>query len=200
LAEANNVKQANRVNRAGILWSAVLRFAVNTDADNMDVATLTTDALSLNAPIPHVKLPRSKTSEYRETPLLPCTVAALKAWMDYAEIRDGLVFRNDQGKPFVSEKVWTGFERLRDALGKPELTQIDKDHAWSFKHIRNVGGNVAKRAGISIELREAFNGHAYNGMNQFYEEGFTFEAMIPIVNAIGSAYLDGQQVAQPANV
>lgn len=197
LQKSNNLKQAHRIKRFGVLWSAILRFAANTDADNSDICCLEWKHLHLDGPTPFVELPRSKTSEYRQIPLLPSTVQALKRWAEYEPqpAYTECVFRNDGKRPLVSEKVWEGFDRIRDAL--PESLRKHPDgNEWSFKHIRNVGTNVGKDHGIRVELREAFQGHAYKGMNLFYEEGFDYRAMVPLVNMIGETYLGGEHILE----
>jgi integrase len=197
LSKMNAIKQARRIQRAGVQWVAILRFAVQTAADNSDICCLEWEHLhDLDGALPYVELRRPKTDEFRLTPLLPGTVAALRRWRGYesdetlrAAGKDRAlanVFRNDGKKPFDSHKVSEGFERLRDA--------IENGNGWSFKHLRNVGPNVARNHGRSKDEREALLGHAVEGTNWFYEYTPDARFLLPLVNVIGREYLEGDQI------
>jgi len=186
LSKMNNKKQANRIKRAGVQWSAILRFAVNTGADNADICCLKWENLHLDGELSYCELERSKTSEYRITPLLPATVKAIQEWREYEQQYTDTVFRNDGKKPYLSDKVSKAFTRLRES--------IDNGDGWAFKHLRNCGPTCGRDGKRPAKEREAFLGHAVNGMNQFYETGYDEHWLIDLVNLIGVRYFDGEQV------
>ncbi len=187
LARANNVKQANRVKRVGVQWSAVLRLAVQCGCDNSDICNLTYNDLILNGNLPLFTLSRSKTNVDRYTPLLPSTIAAINRWREYEEPRTEFVFSNDGKKQYKSEKIAENFDRLREAC---EIL----DGVW-FKHFRNAGGTVGRNNRRTKSEIEAFLGHDVDGQCVFYMDDTPDDYLVPVVNLIGAEYFDGEQIS-----
>jgi len=161
LQRMNNTKQANRIKRDGMQFRAILRYAVQTSADNSDICLITWDNLKLSDPIPHVELPRHKTedsTEPRYIPLLPSTIAALDDWRAFEKLHTPTIFRNDGKKRFTSSIVSKSFCRLRDA--------IPNGDDWDFKHIRNVAPNIGRDNRRPLEERDAILGHKPKGVTQ----------------------------------
>lgn len=78
------------------------------------------------------------------------------------------------------------FRRLADEAGV--------DRRWSFKHLRNVGPSIAKRAKLPRDEREAFLGHVVDGTSKFYEADVDETFLVNRVNLIGEQYFGGEHV------
>lgn len=122
----------------------------------------------------------------RKTPLLPSTVEAVRRGLAVAP-SSGPIFRTARGSPFTA--VTRNFRRLAGEAGV--------DTRWSFKHLRNVGPTLGKKARLSMDERDAFLGHVVNGTSAFYEGDMDETYLVDLVNLIGLHYFGGERV-EPA--
>ncbi|GJM23953.1 MAG: hypothetical protein DHS20C16_03680 [Phycisphaerae bacterium] len=202
-AQRNNIKQVNRVKRRGVAWSAILKMLVNCGFDPIDIARLKWSHLHLTDKLPYMDLPRVKAEHAvgeaipRMTPLHKSTIKALKAWKAYTTKwlghepkQDDHVFLNDAKKPLTSGIVSNNFGKVAKAAG------VDRTH--TCKHIRNVGGSLAKRHKLpdANGLKLAFLGHDENGTNKLYTGDVDQSYLVELVNLIGKEYLSGDQIRQ----
>ena len=181
---------AQRKRREGQQLTTILLLALNCGLDNVDVARVTWANIKLDAALPYLDLPRSKVarrvgqSVTRWTPLLPDVVAQLRTWRTMAPPGD-LVFRTARGAAYAADRLSNAMAQLKKAAGVTG--------ASSFKHLRNVGPTLAKRAKLSPDERNAFLGHTVNGTSRFYEGDVDESYLLPLVELIGTQYLDGQR-------
>ncbi|MFH0981615.1 MAG: tyrosine-type recombinase/integrase [Planctomycetota bacterium] len=184
--------QARRQQRDGIQFEAILRLGLNCGLDPIDIERLTWDDLKLDSGTPHLRLPRLKVEGTvgeaieRITPLLPSTVESLRRWEEYEKPHAGPVFRTASKGRYYRNRVSHTIKRLRN--------EAHVEDRWSFKHLRNVGPTLGKRARRSSDEREAFLGHVVHGTSRFYEGDVDETYLIPLVNLIGAEYFDGEQV------
>ena len=186
-------EQARRKRRDGVQFEAVLRLGINCGLDPIDIERLTSDDLNLDAKVPHLRFARRKAegkvggAVERMTPLLPSTVDALRRWKAYEYSLPGPVFRTANKGRYYRNRISHTLERLR--------RDAHVDDRWSFKHLRNVGPTLGKRAKLSKDEREAFLGHVVNGGSSiFYEADVDETYLIALVNLIGEKYLGGEVV------
>ena len=186
--------QARRKKREGIQNLAMLKLVLACDLDNSDCARIKwMNIRDFDGDDPYLDFPRQKVKWLvgagvdRVTPLLPSVIKALKKWREYEPQPDsGLVFKTAQKSPFTSRTVSNVYKRLREAA--------ELDARWTFKHIRNVGSSLAKRAKPPVDERQAFLGHAINGTSKFYEGNVDQTYLITLVNLIGAEYLEGNSI------
>ncbi len=185
--------QARRKRRNGVQFEAILRLALNCALDPIDVERITWEDLKLDAATPYISFARRKVESKigaaveRITPLLPSTLEALRRWQAYEGGRGGPVFRTASKAKYGRNIVSGTINRLREEAG------VGND--WSFKHLRNVGPTLARRARLSRDEREAFLGHVVDGTSRFYEGDVNQTYLIPLVNLIGMQYCGGERVA-----
>ena len=179
--------QAWNRRREGVQLGALLRLAINCGLDNVDCTNIHWQHLrNLNGDEPFMSFPRSKVEWKtgaaidRRTPLLPDTVAALRRWRVYEPVPSEHVFRTARRRPYASHLVGRAFGRLSKAAGV--------DGGWSFKHLRNVGPTLARRAKRHPDEREAFLGHAVRGTSRFYEGDVDQTFLAELVELIGEQY------------
>ena len=186
--------QALRKKRDGVQFEAILRLGVNCGFDPVDIERVTWSDLRLGVRVPHLRFARRKVevsvgqAVERITPLLPSTVDVLERLQSFDNRHSGPVFLTARRGPYRSDRLGRTFTRLRHDSG------ID-DRA-TFKNTRNVGPTLARRAKLSSDEREAFLGHVVNGAPRFYEGDVDETYLISLVNLIGNAYFDGEQVKQ----
>ncbi len=191
---ANCTRQAQRVQRQGTLFQAIVRLACNCGYDNVCVGKLKLEHLkNLTGDVPYVELGRSKVKAMagmdvlRLTPLLPSTIRALQAWIAYAHVRESdYLFTSERDRQMRSEVIADGFRRLCKAA------EIE---GWTPKHLRNIGASLGKKHKRPEEERQAFLGHVVGtGTSRFYEDDVDETYPLDLVNLIGSEYFDGEQV------
>ncbi|MHC4094258.1 MAG: hypothetical protein ACYSVY_28965 [Planctomycetota bacterium] len=182
-------RQAVARQQNGVRFRAVLMLGVNCGLDPCDIPRITRESLKMDAVVPCLDLPRPKVEHRvgaavaRKTPLLPSTIAALREVTARAP-STGPVFRSSRGTPFTT--VTHTFRRLADEAGV--------DRRWSYKHGRNVGPSIAKRAKLPRDEREAFLGHVVDGTSKFYEADVDETFLVDLVNLIGEQYFGGERV------
>ncbi len=184
--------QAIRTRRDGCQFEAILRLGLNCGLDPVDIERLTWNDLRLTAATPHMRFARRKIERAvgmaveRITPLLPSTVEAVERWRSGGEPHGEWVFRTARAGRYSRNRVAQTMKRLREESGV--------DGSWSFKHLRNVGPTLARRARLSNDEREAFLGHVVGGTSRFYEGDVDETYLIPLVDLIGEQYFDGEKV------
>lgn len=177
----------------GLQMRAILMLGVNCGLDPIDFSRIQREHIKLDGEAPHLDLPRSKVEHRvgaavdRRTPLLPSTVEVVREVLAMAP-SSGPVFRTARGSPFTA--VTKNFRRLAGELGVEER--------WSFKHLRNVGPTLGKKAKLSKDERDAFLGHVVNGTSAFYEGDVDETYLVDLVNLIGKHYFDGERVESTA--
>jgi integrase len=178
-------------NHRGIQLEAMFRIAVNCGFDNADFCGnedrkgLQWSHLHLEARTPFMDLPRVKTGCERMTPLLPSTVAALQRWRRITTSQ-GYVFHSEQGNKFRASTV---YNQLRDIMDEAKVK-----NGFTFKHLRNVGSTLARRAKLSLLEIDAFLGHDINGTSRFYVGDVDETYLVSLVDLIGSEYFEGENV------
>jgi integrase len=178
-------------NQRGIQLEAMFRIAVNCGFDNADFCGneerqgLQWSNLHLEAETPFMDLSRVKTGCERLTPLLPSTVTALQRWRRITTSQ-GYVFHTEQGNKFRASTV---HNQLRDVMEEANVK-----NGFTFKHLRNVGSTLARRARLSLLEIDAFLGHDINGTSRFYVGDVDETYLVPLVNLIGTEYFDGEQI------
>ena len=65
---------------------------------------------------------------------------------------------------------------------------------WSFKHLRNVGGTLADKEGMSEMKIDRFLGHTLKRERAKYLGDVGSDYLIDLVNLIGAHYFAGQTV------
>ena len=182
-------RQAQIKKRQGVQFSAMLGLGIHGLA-NIDCARIAWSDLHLDDDLPHLSLPRTKCEHKtgyavdRKTPLLPSCVDALKRWRKY-ERRPSTVFRTSQGNPFDSNTIADVIKKLREENGS---------NGWSFKHLRNVGGTVADKAGLSEMKIDRFLGHTLKRERSKYLGSVGPDYLTDLVNLIGAEYFAGENV------
>lgn len=178
--------------RDGVQFEAILRLGLNCGLDPVDIERITWDDLKLDVAVPHIQFARRKVegkvgeAVQRVTPLVPSTVKALTQWRVFEAPHGGPVFRTARKGHYSRNCVSHTMKRLRAEAGV--------DACWSFKHLRNIGPTLARRARLSSDEREAFLGHVVRGTSRFYEDDVDEHYLIPVVNLIGQHYGGGEQV------
>ena len=180
-------RQAQLKRRQGVQFAAVLRVAIHGLA-NIDCARIEWANLKeLDGDLPHLDFPRTKCEHKigyavdRKTPLLSGCVAALKRWRD-SEKPNRSVFRTSQGWAFTSNSLAQVMEKVwKEAY----------DDGWSFKHLRNVGGTLAEREGMSELKIDRFLGHTLKRKRAKYLGNVGPSYLTDLVNLIGTEYFDG---------
>ena len=179
-------------NHRGVTAVAMFKMAANCGLDNADIAAITWDQIkNFAGEMPYLDMPRTKIKNRfkvdvdRQIPLLPATVNALKLLKESRPVCD-TIFRNTTGSRHNSGTV---YHQLEDALAE---TKQENSGAWSFKHLRNIGGK--KRLGISLEERDHFLGHVDPSQTRWYTGDADESYLVPLVNEIGTEYFDGEHV------
>lgn len=186
---AGKRRQALLKQRQGVQFAAVLRLAIHGLA-NIDCARIEWSDLHLDAELPYFDFPRTKCQHKtgfavdRKTPLLPSTVSALKRWRAF-EKPSKSVFRTSQKRPFSTNSLWQVIEKMRDEAD---------GNGWSFKHLRNVGGTLGDKGGLSEMVIDRFLGHTLKRERAKYLGDVDASYLVPLVNLIGREYSDGEQV------
>ncbi len=193
LQRMNNIKQAKRLQRTGMMWAAIFRLAANCGLDDVDVARISWKNLrNLESEFPYMDFPRRKTAHLkgqpipRLTPLLPSTVKALMQFREYERNDTGVIFLNDARKQFTTPVLCKGYNRIRKGIKDAEN--------WSLKHLRNIGPTLNKRSNTMKELRSEFLGHDENNTNKFYTGEQDEYFLADLVNLIGHHYFSGETV------
>ncbi len=176
------------------VWDSILRLMLNCGLDPIDICRIEWKHLrNLSRGFAYLDFARTKMKAKtgpidRKTPLLPGTVASLRRLREISKTKSGLVFRNHRRAAFHRNQLAHGFNGLREA--------IDGGNGWSMKHLRNVGPTLGKRGKRPTDERDAFLGHAVGGTgtSRWYEGDVDEHYLTELVNLIGSAYFDGEQV------
>ena len=79
----------------------------------------------------------------------------------------------------------TTLKRLREEAGLQDES--------TFKHLRNVGPSLGKRAKLSRDERDAFLGHVVDRSSSDYEADVDETYLIDLVNIIGEHYFGGEK-------
>ena len=171
----------------GLRVAAMVKLAANCGLGNVDVMRIRWSNLRLDDEIPHMDFPRRKTEDVtgeveRYTPLLPETIRALQTVKAIGN-PSPFVFVTGGGKAYTKPS----FRQMTNRLFATANTK-----AWTFKHLRNIGGTLAKRNGYKDRVQE-FLGHNETGTNKFYVDDVGPEYMVPVVNLIGREYFDGDE-------
>ncbi|MEE9293398.1 MAG: hypothetical protein V3W34_00325 [Phycisphaerae bacterium] len=177
--------------RRGLQYRAILMLACQTGFGWVDCSDLrTTDAKRSSSGFPYVDLPRYKSARKvgkpveRRIPLLPSTVKALEALARVNQSQH--VFKSDNGSALKPTTCPKEFEKFCQAAGV---------EGWTFKHLRNVGSNVADEHDLSSRVIDRFHGRVLKGVKRAYlVKSRKPEYLIPLVNLIGAEYLDGETV------
>ena len=183
-------RQAQLRQRQGVQFSAVLKLAIHGLA-NIDCARIEWSDLQLDGALPYFDFPRTKSQHKtgyaidRKTPLLPATVAALKRWRRFEQPNTN-VFRTSQKRPFSTNSLWQVIEKMRDK---------SDGNGWSFKHLRNIGGTLGDKGGLSEMMIDRFLGHTLKRERAKYLGDVDASYLVPLVNLIGAEYFDGETVA-----
>lgn len=185
-------RQALLKQRQGVQFAAVLRLAIHGLA-NIDCARIEwADLNDLDGDLPHLDFPRTKCEHKigyavdRKTPLLSGCVAALNRWRNF-EKPNRNVFRTSQGRAFTSNSLAQVVEKMREESGSD---------GWSFKHLRNVGGTLADKEGMSEMKIDRFLGHTLKRERAKYLGDVGPDYLIDLVNLIGANYFAGQTVRE----
>ena len=179
-------RQARTKQRHGVQFAAILRLAVH-GLDTVDLTRIKWNNLHLDADLPYFDFPRTKVEHKtgyaidRKTPLLPSCVEALKRWRDYDGT--GEVFKNDRAAAFNSSVLGNAFQQLRD-----------NGDDWTLKHLRNVGGTLADKYGMSEMKVDRFLGHTLKKGRAHYLGSVDQTYFVDLVNLIGRDYFDGETV------
>ena len=188
--------------RSGVQLNTILHLAVQTGFGPEDICKLRWSNIILDAELPNVNLPRTKSkwktgvAVPRRIPLLPATVQALQAWRHYEKPNE-YVFRSAKRGPWVYDKLSRAFRNIRlasDYVEKEPDCWLDGDQKkgdiWSFKHLRNIPGNVAQEAGLEEWIAGAVLGHVPSTLvGKRYTDDSKPEMLLPLIEAIGSRYL-----------
>jgi integrase len=187
--------------RNAVQFSAILHLAAQSGFGPEDICGLQWSNFVLDTRLPYVSFPRRK-SEWktgfaipRQIPLLPATVQALLTWQEYEKPND-YVFRNAQKGHWVQDKLSRAFRQIRLASDYVEQdpgcwTDGDqkKGDIWSFKHLRNIPGNVAHEAGIQEWVAGAILGHVPSTLvGKRYTDDPKPEMLLHLIQAIGNRY------------
>lgn len=187
--------------RNAVQFSAILHLSAQTGFGPEDICGLQWRNFVLDTRLPYVSFPRRK-SEWktgfaipRQIPLLPATVQALLTWREYERPND-YVFRNAQRGQWVQDRLSWAFRQIRvasDYVERDPACWIDGDQKkgdiWSFKHLRNLPGNVAHEAGIEEWVAGAILGHVPSTLvGKRYTDDPKPEMLLHLVQAIGSRY------------
>ena len=148
---------------------------------NTDICDLKWSNVRLNAEIPHINFPRTKTENVtgaieRITPLLPATANLLRQIKNLGN-KSEHVFVTGSGLPY---RKLTSFNSLVRRFFNGSFEK-------SFKHLRNIGGTVCKRHNLP-DMRSEFLGHNEQGTNKFYTDLVDESYLLPLVKAIGAEY------------
>ena len=178
--------------RNGVQWRAILSLSLNCGFRNDDVCQIEWGHLRLGGKLSHVDFPNDKadwrtgTGVPRVTPLLPSVIAAFLAWRDY-EDPNRFVFRNDRRAQWAYDKFGAAFNKYR--------ARAQQDDAYTFAALRKSPGSAARAAGLPDWMVQAVLGHVSESVAaKHYIEDPAPELLLPIVNAIGMMYFDGEQV------
>lgn len=177
-----------RSRRDGFQLHAILHLAINCALDPVDIERIKWENIQLDTQVPHMRFARTKMTSrvgspiQRITPLHANTVNALKDWQQFERHATGPVFRTASGGSYTRNRIAQSFNRLR------RLAEVDV--RWTFKHLRNVGPTLAKRAAMPRDFRDALLGHTVNGSSRFYEGDVDERYLLPLVKMIGDEYFD----------
>ena len=141
----------------------------------------------------------------RYTPLLPETVEALAAWLDYRDLEiskaqdethkqkaeqaydtEPLIFVTREKKPLRTSRLSDLF-RKRLIGNDPKLKKL-VNGKWTLKHLRNVAPTLRKQAGMPQEFSSAILGHTERGTNPMYQGDCGEDYLLPLVNLVGEKY------------
>lgn len=198
LSDGNNIKQAYRRKRHGLLWRACLKLMAQASLDPIDIQRLTFDFITLDGKLPSFTLPRTKPQHEvgepvgRQTPLLKSTVKAIREWREYYEKHEcprvkrqpsNYVFPSEHGEAWQSNPVSDSFKRLRDESGLV---------GFSVKHLRNIAATIRRNAGLPSDMSSAIQGHVISGMSAFYTGDHPDNWLLPLVKVIDKEYFGGK--------
>jgi integrase len=184
--------QALRKKRDGVQFEAILHLGINCGLDPVDIERIGWSDLKLNGAVPHLRFAGRRVEASlgdaveRMTPLLPGTTRALERWRDFSHRGVGPVFLTARGGCYTRDRLCRTLNRLR--------TDANIADRATFKHLRNVGPTLARRAKLSRDERDAFLGHVVGGTSRFYEGDVDETYLVPLVNLIGVHYYGGEQV------
>ena len=68
-------------------------------------------------------------------------------------------------------------------------------NGWSFKHLRNIGGTLGDKGGLSEMMIDRFLGHTLKRERAKYLGDVDASYLVPLVNLIGAEYFNGETVA-----
>jgi hypothetical protein len=194
---------------------AWLTLGINCAFHNADIATLTRDVVKLDGPRPVIDFRRGKTTIGRVAPLMPATVAALKAYKRPAPIdpaHDGLFFLSSTGRPLIRDLPQEGIigDTVHvDEVGKYWVRQWPKlepgrgntrrKGSKPFSGLRTTFGTVATRLSKTVAddlAADIVMGHASatgTTRRRWYVEEVNVEAVAEFVARVW-AEAWGQQI------
>lgn len=172
--------------RNAVQFLAILKLSCQAGFGSKDVCRLEWTDFHLDAKQPYIDFSRGKSAwrtgvaTARVIPLLPATVKALKAWRDY-ETPNGLAFRNSQRGQWKHDHIARNFGIIKKAS--------KHDSFWSFKHLRNIPGNVGRDAKLADWIAQATLGHTPSSLiGKRYIDDPQPAALLPLVKAIAARY------------
>lgn len=181
--------QAINKKRDGIQFAAMIKLGLHGLA-NIDCARIELQNLHLDEKLPYFDFPRTKCEHKtgyaidRKTPLLPSCVKALKRWIEFDKPLS-TVFRTNQKSAFDSAVITKVIKRMHNE---------SKTNGWSFKHLRNIGGTVGDKAGMSEMKIDRFLGHTLKKERSKYLGSVGPEYLIDLVCLIGNNYVNGEKI------
>lgn len=184
--------QAMRKRRDGVQFEAILRLGLNCGLDPVDIERIVWDDLKLDAAVPHMRFARRKVEDrvgeavQRITPLLPSTVRAILRWKEYEQANSGSVFKTARKGRYTRNRVASTLRRLHKEANLQDTS--------TFKHLRNAGPTLGKRAKLSRDERDVFLGHVIDTSSADYEDEVDETYLVTLVNTIGLHYFGSERV------
>jgi Phage integrase family len=178
--------------RRGLQFRAMLLFGCQAGFGFVDCSQLMPKDIKTENGLTYAHLPRTKSVKKigqpvdRRIPMLPSTIQALRA---LAKFNNGsYIFKNDHGGPLNPSSCSKEFEKFCKGAGVSD---------WTFKHLRNVGSNLADEHDLSSRMIDRFHGRVIKGAKKSYlVKTRKPEYLISLVNLIGAEHFDGEQVGR----
>lgn len=191
-AKYNRQRQlAKSTVRRGYQYKAMLYMAAQTGFGWADFEQLTHEHIKMQGKLTYVDLPRTKSSKLsgqvvnRRIPLLPSTLKTLNLLKPLNN--SDHVFITDKGLPMSASRS-TEWRTFSNNAGVTD---------WNFKHLRNIGSNLADENGLDSRVINRFHGRVIGGaIGSYLEQSLKPDYLIQLVNIIGREYFEREQIKQ----
>lgn len=199
------VAACDEIGSEGLRDKALLHCMANFGLDCSDVESLQWQHFVLDASTPRFDMTRAKmrgrpNERYtrRIIPIAPTTLKHLEAFRKACgkQVKpDGFVFVGlKRGNPLTRSGLGgaNGFlRRLKRLAGF-------KSSRYSPKHLRNVGSNIAREAGLGLDVIDYFLGHTIDSeARKYLSAEASARLAVPLVDLLESRYFNGHTKGKP---